>query len=55
MSNLVSTVQEIYSAFGQGDVPAILARLADDVVWETEGPAIISFTGTRHGIAETKG
>ena len=55
MSNLVSTVQEIYSAFGRGDVPAILARLADDVVWETEGPAIISFTGTRHGIAETKG
>jgi len=36
-------------------VPAILARLTDDVVWETEGPAIISFTGTRHGIAETKG
>src|SRR5258708_8265448 len=55
MSDLASTVQEIYSAFGRGDVPAILARLADDVVWETEGPAIISFTGTRHGIAETKG
>ena len=55
MSNVVSTVQEIYSAFGRGDAPAILARLADDVVWETEGPAIISFTGTRHGITETKG
>src|SRR5258708_10908446 len=55
MSNLISTVQEIYSAFGRGDVPAILARLTDDVVWETEGPAIISFTGTRHGVTETKG
>lgn len=32
MSNLLSTVQEIYSAFGLGDVAAILARLADDVV-----------------------
>ena len=55
MSNLVSTIQEIYAAFGRGDVPAILARLTDDVVWETEGPKVISFTGTRHGIAETKG
>jgi ketosteroid isomerase-like protein len=27
------TVQDIYAAFGQGDIPAILARLADDVDW----------------------
>ena len=33
MSN-VQTVQDIYSAFGRGDVPAILNHLADDVVWE---------------------
>jgi ketosteroid isomerase-like protein len=33
MDNL-STVQGIYEAFGRGDVPAILARLDDDVVWE---------------------
>ena len=30
----IETVQEIYGAFGRGDVPAILARLADDVEWE---------------------
>lgn len=30
----VQTVQEIYAAFGRGDVPAILAHLADDVDWE---------------------
>lgn len=30
----VETVQDIYAAFGRGDVPAILARLADDVQWE---------------------
>jgi len=52
---MISTVQEIYAAFGLSDLQAILSPLADDVVWETEGPAIISFTGARHGIAETKG
>lgn len=30
----LETVQAIYQAFGQGDVPAILARLAPDVAWE---------------------
>jgi ketosteroid isomerase-like protein len=33
MSHL-RTVQEIYSAFGRGDVSAILDSLADDVEWE---------------------
>jgi ketosteroid isomerase-like protein len=55
MSNLVSTVQEIYAAFGRGDVPGILSRLAEDVVWETEAPAVVSFGGIRHGITETRG
>jgi ketosteroid isomerase-like protein len=54
MSN-TTTVQELYAAFGRGDVPAILAKLADDVVWESEGPAIISFSGIRRGKAEAKG
>ena len=34
MSNL-ETVQAIYEAFGKGDIPAILERLAPDVEWET--------------------
>lgn len=33
MSNL-DTVQSIYAAFAKGDVPTILATLADDVEWE---------------------
>lgn len=33
MSN-VQTVQQIYEAFGRGDVAAMLARLADDIRWE---------------------
>src|SRR5689334_23356080 len=49
MSNAVSVVKEIYSAFGRGDVTAILSRLADDVHWEAEGPTSISFAGTRRG------
>jgi uncharacterized protein len=54
MSN-VETVQGLYAAFGRGDIAAIMAMLADDVVWESEGPAIISFTGTRRGKTETLG
>lgn len=34
----VDTVQEIYAAFGRGDIGAILERLADDVRWD-EWPA----------------
>jgi ketosteroid isomerase-like protein len=38
MSN-TETVQGLYAAFGRGDVPAILERLADDVVWDNSGVA----------------
>lgn len=34
MADHVATVAEIYEAFGRGDVGAILAHVADDVVWE---------------------
>ena len=34
MSNPGAMVAEIYAAFGRGDVPSILDRLADDVAWE---------------------
>lgn len=30
----IATVKTIYEAFGKGDVPTILAQLADDVLWE---------------------
>jgi hypothetical protein len=33
MSNL-ATIQDIYDAFGKGDVPRILGHLSEDVVWE---------------------
>lgn len=34
MSKLIETVQSIYAAFGRGDVPTILAALAEDITWE---------------------
>lgn len=34
MSKHISTVQAIYTAFGKGDIPAILEHLSDDVTWE---------------------
>jgi ketosteroid isomerase-like protein len=42
-----ATVQDIYAAFGRGDIPAILARLSADVRWEhwPEGSG-----GQRHGV-----
>ncbi len=33
MSN-AATVQGLYASFGAGDIPAILAKLADDVDWQ---------------------
>src|SRR4051794_17218577 len=32
-------VQDMYAAFGRGDVPGLLNGIADDCVWETVGPA----------------
>jgi ketosteroid isomerase-like protein len=55
MSANVQTVKDIYAAFGCGDIPAILGKLADDVVWEFEGPNSISFTGIRHGVPDASG
>lgn len=34
MSTNTNTVREIYEAFGRGDVPAILAKLDENVEWE---------------------
>jgi hypothetical protein len=34
MSNNANTVREMYEAFGRGDIPAILAKLDENVEWE---------------------
>lgn len=33
-NNNLSTVQQIYACFGQGDIPGILEKLDDNVRWE---------------------
>src|SRR5262245_56123768 len=47
--NNVQRVQEMYAAFGRGDVPTILNALAADVIWAVDGPGTIPMFGTRRG------
>jgi ketosteroid isomerase-like protein len=48
--DLTAIVREIYEAFGRGDVPFILSRLADDVDWEyVPGPAELPWLQRRRG------
>lgn len=49
------TVMDLYAAFGRGDLPAVLAALADDVEWALPGPANIPMAGTRPGEAGRAG
>jgi ketosteroid isomerase-like protein len=39
VSDLVERVQQIYAAFGRGDVPGILDHLAEDVEWDRDAPS----------------
>ena len=50
MQNNLSTVQQIYTCFGQGDVPGILAKLADNISWfNAADPAVAPFGGSFQG------
>ena len=52
MQNL-ETVQQMYAAFGRGDIPAILAHLSDDVEWEYgAGPTDVPWLQPRKGKQE---
>lgn len=53
MTTNLNTVQAIYSAFGQGDVPGIMRHLADDIRWEDGAadhgiPWLVPGTGHDH-------
>jgi hypothetical protein len=50
MSHL-PTVQNIYAAFGQGDVPKILASLSENVEWEYGGLSEVPWLAPREGRA----
>ena len=55
MSDLIARVKEMYAAFGRGDAAAILAAMAEDVSWEFEAPAELSWAGIRRGPKEAAG
>lgn len=48
----VETVQQIYAAFGRGDVPAILNAFSPDADWLIPGPPEVSYAGARRGHPE---
>lgn len=50
MKTNTETVQEMYEAFGRGDIPFILDQLADDVQWESWADN----SAQQHGIAYMK-
>jgi ketosteroid isomerase-like protein len=55
MSDLISKIKEIYAAFGRGDIATILGSMTDDVSWEFEAPAELSWSGIRHTPQEAAG
>ncbi len=49
----IQTIQKIYKAFGEGNLPAILEQLSDDVDWASEPASTVApWHGIRRGKAE---
>lgn len=55
MGTATEVVQQVYAAFGRGDVPAILSMVADEVDWEFVGSAGLPYAGNRRNHAEVAG
>lgn len=56
--NTLAIVQDIFAAFGRGDVPAILAHLSPDIEWDTEqvgAAAELPWLRPRRGLTEVAG
>jgi ketosteroid isomerase-like protein len=49
MSDALTTVQNVYAAFGRGDMPALLALLQDDVEWRFLGDSRTPLRGSFRG------
>ena len=48
-------IQDMYDAFGRGDIAHVLGCVTSDSVWNTEGPSVIPYTGIRRGEKEIMG
>ena len=46
----VGLVQQVYAAFGRGDLDGLLAMLDPQVSWRTPGPPDLPSAGLRHGV-----
>src|SRR5438132_1299947 len=42
-------VQQMYAAFGRGDIQTILDALAPEATWTVQGPSWLPFFGARRG------
>jgi len=51
MGTATTIVQQVYEAFGRGDVPAILSMVAADVDWEFVGSPGLAYAGNRRNHA----
>ncbi len=55
MSNpQIDTTIEVFTRFGNQDVPGILELLNDDIVIEFYGPSVIPYAGRYSGLAEAE-
>ena len=45
----VQTIQDVYAAFGRGDVAAIVSKLTNDVRWVTHLDPIVPWSGDYSG------
>lgn len=45
----VALVQNLYAAFGRGDLPFLLGGLTTDVEWVIHGPSSVPYAGTFRG------
>ena len=50
MSN-TTFVQQMYADFVQGNVPGVLSALSEDIIWDTNGPALVPYAGVKNGKA----
>lgn len=55
MSNTnIAVIQNLYAAFGRGDVAGLLAALTPEVDWQTVGTGNYPVFGQRKGVAEVE-
>ncbi|MGB0220954.1 MAG: nuclear transport factor 2 family protein [Sinimarinibacterium flocculans] len=53
-SKPVDVTVEVFTRFGNKDVPGILEMLADDILIEFYGPSVIPYAGTYRGLEEAR-